>query len=70
MLLKQDLRFSPMGSEDSTTRDLYDCKKLFPAKFDLKVVDPETKRWLSKSSFTVAAVGLSSKFWLKCKDNF
>jgi hypothetical protein len=59
-----------MGSEDSINGAFYDCSKLFPPKFDLKVVDPETKRWLSKSSITVAAVGLSSKFWLKCKDTF
>jgi len=62
-----------MGSDDSIHPDLFDCDKLFPpnvGRCDLKVVDAETKRWLSKSSFTSSAVGLSSKFWLKCKKNF
>jgi hypothetical protein len=62
-----------MGDNDDFPKEFYDCDKLFPSnvgKVDLKVVDPETQRWLSKSSFTCSAVGLSSKLWLKCKKNF
>jgi hypothetical protein len=56
-----------MGETETIPKEFYDCSKLFPSKLGQKLSDPETRRWLSKSSVTVAAVGLSSKFWLKCK---
>jgi hypothetical protein len=62
-----------MGDNNDLNPDLFDCDKLFPenvGKSNLKVIDPELQRWLSKSSFTCSIVGLSSKIWLKCKERF
>ena len=59
--------------EDIIPEDLFDCDKLFPqnvGQLGIKTLDPETKRWLSKSSFTCGTVGLASKLWLKCKKIF
>ena len=45
-------------------KEFYDISLLFPKENDKSA---ETKRWLSKSAFTVGTVGLLSKFWLTCK---